>query len=172
MDSTEKIEIEDYVDVEKRAMALDCNVPTGLAILPRNFGTAAAKNALLHEDTAPTVRALLAERGITETRLERDAEHFQYIHENSYEWVGPTVLIGSAVFSQNPHVISITLSLIANYLTDFFKGRVGDRIAKLSVVVPEPNSRRFTKITYEGSIEGIPGLEKIIREVRRGRRRK
>ena len=167
-----EIRTTDYVDVAKRSEELGCNIPTGLAVLPRNFSTAASKTDLVHEDTTPTLRALWMEKGITETRLEREGEHFPYIEENSFEWVGPVILIGSAVYSQSPHVISITLNVLSNYLTDFFKGRVGKNTAKLSVVVPDPRSHRFTKIDYDGPVEGIKEIEAVIKAVRSGRRLK
>jgi hypothetical protein len=164
-----EIHTTDYVDVEQRATELGCRVPTEFAILPRYFATASDKDALVQEDTAPTVRILLRAAGIPETPIESEGERFPLIEENSFEWVGPTIFIGAAIFSANSHMISVALSVIANYLTDYFKGRPGEKKAKLRIVVPQPRTKKYTEITYEGDIEGLPGLQKIIKEVRNGR---
>jgi hypothetical protein len=172
MVAKEQVTIIEYVDVAKRAEELGCTVPTGFALLPRNFTTAATKAELVHEDTVPTVRALWAEKGLTDTRLEKDADRIPYIEEDSSEWVGPIIFIGAAVFSESPHAISVALSIVANYLTDYFKGRTGKKTAKLSIVVSRPQSDNYQKIQYEGPPEGIAGIEKIIKEIRtKGRRR-
>src|SRR5437016_12799769 len=114
------VTIEEYPDVAARAAALGCKIPTGFALLPRNFEDAETKADLLHEDTAPTVRLLFKEAEIPETRVEQDGEKFPLLQENGFEWVGPTVFIGGAVFSGNAHLIAVALSVLANYLTEYF----------------------------------------------------
>jgi hypothetical protein len=129
-----------------------------------------SKDQLRHEDTAPTIRALWNENGIEETRIEREAEGIPYIEENSFEWVGPVIFIGAAVFSSHPHVISLSLSILANYLTDYFKGRPDPRRVKLSIVVPDSRSARHTKIDYDGNIEGLKTIERIVKDIRNGKK--
>jgi len=162
----------EFIDIEARCQALGCNVPTGFAILPRNFESAASKSDLIHEDTTPTVRALFAEKGIVETRIEQDGEKLPYFEENSYEWIGPIIFVGATVFSQNPNLITVGLGVVSNYLTDYFKGRIGEKNAKISLVIPQPNSKKYTRINYDGPVDGIKDLEKLIKEVRRGKVKK
>src|SRR2546425_3312229 len=52
------IELFEYPSVTERAKELGCQVPTGIAILPRNFDTASTKSELLFESETPTVRIL------------------------------------------------------------------------------------------------------------------
>lgn len=164
------IGLKPYLNVVDRATELGCNPPNGLTVLPRNFHSATSREDLLHEDTAPTLRALWVEAGIAETRLEPEGTRFPYIEENSFEWVGPTILFGSAVFIQNPHVISVTLSVLANYLTDYFKGRPNPKV-KFSVVVPLPKSKKYAKLDYEGDPEGIKEISKLIKDIRNEKRK-
>jgi hypothetical protein len=42
------IQVFPFVNVAERAESLGCNVPTGLALLPRNFADAECKDDLLH----------------------------------------------------------------------------------------------------------------------------
>ncbi len=155
----------DFVDVGEKAKALDCNIPTGIALLPRNFESAESKDDLLHESSAPTVRVLFRNNGIIETPLEREGETFPQISEKAFEeWIGPTIFVTSALLSQNPHIISVALGVISNYLTDWFKGVPGGRDAKLDIVVEE-GKKSYRRIHYEGHVSGLKELVQIVREV-------
>ena len=52
------LQVSHYIDVKKRAQELGCNIPTSIALLPRNFEISASKEELIHESTTPTVRVL------------------------------------------------------------------------------------------------------------------
>jgi hypothetical protein len=87
------IQITDYIDVEKRALDLGLNVPSGIAILPRNFDTAESADELIHESTAPTIRVLWRQAGVAETRLEKEGMKIPQGSRKSWEWVGPIIFI-------------------------------------------------------------------------------
>ncbi|MCK4598697.1 hypothetical protein KAU37_02540 [Candidatus Bipolaricaulota bacterium] len=155
----------DFVDVEEKAKALGCNIPTGIALLPRNFESAESKDDLLHESTVPTVRILFRNNGITETPLEHEDERFPQVSEKAFEgWVGPTLFVSFALLSQNPHIISVALGMISNYLTDWFKGIPGGGNAKLDIVV-ETRKKTYKRIYYEGPVSGLEKAAQVIREV-------
>ena len=159
------IKISDYVDVKKRAKELGYNKPISFALLPRNFETAKSKSELVHESTTPTIRTLWRQNNIVETRLEEEGEKLPYAQEKAFVWVGPTIFISIALFSQNPLIISVALNVISNYLTDWFKGIPKDsRKAKLSIV-RETKNGDYEKVEYEGPPEGIKELPKIIQEM-------
>lgn len=160
------IQQEDFVDVAEKALALGCQVPTGLALLPRNFESAISREELLHESEAPTVRILWRRAGLVETPIEPEGERFPQISEESFEeWVGPTIFVSGALMSQNPAVFSLALGVIANYLTDWFKGiPMGRGEARLDVVV-EAGKTRYRRLHYEGPVEGLQELAAIAREV-------
>ena len=160
------IEQEGFVDVAQRARDLGCRVPTGLAILPRNFESAAGKDELLHESEAPTVRILWRRAGLVEMPIEAEGERFPQISEESFEeWVGPTVFVSAALLSENPAILSVALGIISNYLTEWFRGiPTGRRKARLDVVV-EVGKRQYRRLHYEGPVEGLEDLAAIAREV-------
>lgn len=160
------IQQEAFVDVVERAQDLGCRVPTGLAILPRNFESAASKDELLHESEAPTVRILWRRDGVEETPIEAEGERFPQISEKSFEeWVGPTIFVSGTLMSQNPAIVSIALGVISNYLTDWFRGMpTGRRKAKLDIVL-QVGKGQYKKLHYEGPVEGLEDLAAVAREV-------
>jgi len=85
-----------------------------------------------------------------------------YIQNNSFEWVAPTVFITAALMSQHPHAVSVALSVIANYATDFFKGSTNNNTVKLDIVVERKKTTLSKKITYEGPSDGIENLASVI----------
>jgi hypothetical protein len=158
------VQIIAYVNVEERAKELDCNVPTELALLPRNFDTAESKAGLLHESSVATIRTLWHQAGIAETKIEKLGDKFPYIQENAFEWVGPIIFASASLLSQNPHLISVALGVIANYLTDWFKGIPGDKKVRLDIVVERTKGKICQRIHYEGGPEGLNELAKVLRE--------
>jgi len=157
----------DYVDVEKKAQILGCNIPTDLALLPRNFEDAEFKDDLVHEDSVPTVRILFRQNGITETSIERDGEKYPQISEKAFEgWIGPTIFVSFALLNQNPHILSVALGVISNYLTDIFRGiPQHQNKASLNIVVQTTKKKTYKRIHYEGPISGMEQIPNIIREV-------
>lgn len=157
--------ISSYCDVAARAKALALNAPDQLAILPRNFETAATTEGLLHESTAQTVRILFRENNIHETPLEREKQRIPCIQENNFALVLPTLFVGSLILSENAHLLSVALSVIAGYATDFFKGIPGRRNVKLSVVVEDKTKKASKIIHYEGDIDGLKDISDIAGKV-------
>ena len=155
-------EITSFINVADKATTLGCNVPTGIALLPRNFDTATNKDELMHESSAPTVRQLWRQAGIIETKLEDDGKRFPQISEHGFvEWVGPTILVTSAWLSHNPEVLAVALGVISNYLTDIFKGNPDNPKARLHIIVQKENGE-YRKVSYKGPVDGMKELPSII----------
>lgn len=157
--------VQDFVNVEEKARMLGCNTPTSLALLPRNFEEAESRDSLLHESSAATVRVLFRKNDIIETPLELDGERFPQVSEKAFEeWIGPTIFVSFALLSQNPHVLSLALGVLSNYLTDFFRGLPSPGKAKLTVVV-ETRKKTYKRIDYEGPVSGLEKIAEIAKEV-------
>ena len=86
------------------------------------------------------------------------------VEQRSGEWFGPVLLFTSMSLSQNPELISITCSVIANYVTDFFKGQKTPTV-RLKVLHKETKTSKLTEISYEGDLEGLAKLEESILKV-------
>jgi hypothetical protein len=159
------IEVEDFPDVKKIAQKIGCNVPETIAILPRNFTSAKSKEELRNQSTTSTIRVLWKEAGVIETPIEKEGEKIPEYVMNWFEWVGPTILVTSTLITQNPQLVELSLGVIANYLTDFFKGvPKKQKKAKLEIVA-ETKSGNYKRVRYEGDIDGIKELHKIIRSL-------
>jgi len=151
-----EIQLTEYINVAKRAEALGFNKPTGLAILPSNFDTATSPGELIHEGTTPTIRSLLRQSGVVETRLEKEDTKLPQSAKKSAEWVSPIIFISQAML--NDAVLPLTINIISSYLYDLFKGRLG----KAQVVIrfaserTENTKKREKKKSLLMTFKGTP----------------
>lgn len=157
------IHVTDYVDVEKRASELGYNVPTGLAILPRNFDTANSPDELIHESTTPTIRSLLRQAGIQETRLEKEGDKFPLSARKSWEWVSPIIYISQWMLTNV--ALPVTISMISSYLYDITKGHRYDAEVTLEFAIEtiektkRGEKREYKRITIKGSPEELKAFD-------------
>jgi hypothetical protein len=77
------------------------------------------------------------------------------IAHHALEWIGPAILFSTAAISQNPEIVSITLGVISNYLTDWFRGvPKQERTARLKMV-EETKEGIYKIFDYDGSPENL-----------------
>lgn len=86
------------------------------------------------------------------------------VEQRSGDWFAPILFVSSVAITQNPELITIALSVIANYVTDFFKGKDSPNI-RLKVIHKETKTSKLTEIYYEGGLEGLEKLEVSINKV-------
>jgi len=159
------ITVENYVNVKEKAQKLNLNIPSQIALLPRNFKTAGSKEELIHASTTPAVRKLWIQNDIQETPIEKSGERIPYSAEEAFEWIAPTIFLSSLLWSQNPHLVDIALNVISDYLTDWFRGILyNERKVKLSVVV-ETRSGDYKEVKYEGPPDGLNKLPEILKGI-------
>ncbi len=157
------VETSDYIDVKQRALELGCNVPTELAILPRNFDVAKSKDELVHQNPVPTIRVLWRRSGISETRIEKQGDRFPYVKEKGFGgWLGPIIFVGSSLLKQNPDAISPALGVISNYLAGWYRVIAAEQKVKLDIVVEQAEGGGYKRIEYEGDVEGLKELPPLI----------
>jgi hypothetical protein len=150
------IEITDYLDVGQRASDLGIKAPEGACILPRGFARAKNARELVHESSALDLKTLFREADLPITAYQPDGVKIPYLQENDITWVGPALFFSAAAISQNPHIVSVALSVIANYVTDLFKGLPQPARVKLSVVVETHNTKTTTTVTKKIDFDGPP----------------
>jgi hypothetical protein len=161
------VQIKDYVDVRKKARDLGCNRSLSLVLLPRNFEIANSKSELIHESNALTIRVLLRQNGINETKLEEKGERFPCIQEKAFgEWIAPAIFISADLLQKNPIIVSIITNIISEYLADLLKGiPINSRKVKLSIVLETKNGN-YKKVEYEGPPDKLKDLPKIIERLK------
>ncbi|WPO68204.1 hypothetical protein SDC64_04545 [Acinetobacter haemolyticus] len=86
------------------------------------------------------------------------------LEQRSIDWFGPTLLITTTALTQNPELVSITLNVISNYITDFFKGSQEPDI-KVSLLIQQSKTK-FKKLDYEGNKDGLKEIEKLIKQLK------
>jgi hypothetical protein len=128
-----------------------------IVILPNNY-----QSAEKHEYHSTTISFYKYTKGKLD--IEYLTEPELLIEQRSGDWFGPLLLISSSALSQNPELISITCSVIANYVTEFFKGKESPKI-RLKVVHKETKTSKLTEISYDGGLEGLKNLEESIYKI-------
>lgn len=160
-----EISISDYPNVKERINLLGLQMPSSIALLPRNFDTADSKDDLLHEGEAPTVRVLFRKAQIVETPIELPGEVIPKIAEHDFhDWIAPILLYSYSALTQNSALLNISLGVISNYLTDLFKGLSSNRGVRLDIVVEKKNGS-YKKVHYEGPLEGLATVEDVVYRV-------
>ncbi|HEY4032653.1 MAG TPA: hypothetical protein VGL94_01655 [Ktedonobacteraceae bacterium] len=156
------IQVSGYVDVEKRALELGYEAPTGLTILPRNFDTAKSSDELIHEGTTSVVRSLLQQAGVQEAKLEKEGEKFPHSIRESWEWIGPLIFVSQWILTNA--TIPVTINMISSYLYDIAKGHRHDAEVTLEFVEETvEKTKRGEKREYKRiAIKGSPGDLKAI----------
>lgn len=145
--------------------ALDAIYPDGLALLPINFESASSIAEFRQVSAAATVKTLFRNATIPYSELFEKSKKPPYVQNNAFEWIAPTIFVSAGLISANANYVSVALNVISNYATDFFKGMAGGKSVKLEVVVETTKTKTCMRISYEGDIEGLKDLPKIIREV-------
>jgi hypothetical protein len=158
--------VTEIYNVNKKLAELECNIPTRLAFLPFNLENVENKEELVHENSVKALRTLFRNNNIEETPIEKVGDKFYYRQQNAFEWLVPTIFVSYSVLSENPNLLSLGLSVIANYATDIFKGIVGDKSVKLNIIVEDEKKQKHTKIEYQGSPEGMKEITNILKSIK------
>ncbi len=158
-------EITDYVNVTTRMTELGCEYPrSGIVLLPVNFAQVSSATELLQASDTATVKKVLKEANVPVDEILERSRRPGYIKNKSAEWSAPMLFICTALYSQNPLIVSLALSVIANYASDLLRG-VGSRgeDVKLDIVVETKRTGTFKRISYEGPAGGIKDLAEVVR---------
>ena len=162
-----KTNISDYIHVFEKLDELGCSYSEGIAILPVNFETATPTTTIEHLMGTSAIEKLFRMNDVPCSEIRWEHETPSYIEHRSFEWVLPTLFFSESLLSENPAIVSVSLGVIANFLTDTLKDKETGRKqpCKLDIVTEKSRSKTYKKISYEGPIDGISKLDKIVKEV-------
>ena len=174
-----RIEVSDYIDVSHKLEELGCSQPEGIGILPERFDTCtSADEPSLPRRTYAVVRRF-EDNNIPVSIIEKEGQPVSYkTYIASSEWftgVGPTFLISAALLAENPHIVSLALNVLANYLTETFKrareenpdlgkGDIEGN-ASLEIVVEKDGSRTYKKIKCPAAPEILKELHRTVNKI-------
>ena len=131
--------------------------------VPENLNDSEQSSNFIYSETSSEIKKVFTKENLTIHYLTQDKPLLR--SRKSADWFGPTLLLGFTALANNPHLIGISLNLVSNYLYDFFKGTLGGKTVKFEVVVECKKKKEYKKVNYEGSVEGIVELEKVIKSL-------
>lgn len=152
------IEISDYIDVSSKLEELGCSQPQGIGILPERFDTCTSTDEFAQLSRTRAIEKQFEENHIPVSVIKKEGQNLPHIYTASAEWftgVGPTLFVSAALLAENPHIISLALNVLANLLTDFFKGTRDKGNAELEIVV-EKEEKDGSKICKKFRLKGHP----------------
>ena len=118
--------------------------------------------------TLPTMTKLAKQQGLAFGVYPTESPP-QFLEQRSIDWFAPAIFISSLFYTQNPHAVSVALSMLANYLTAIFPGR-NDVGARLDVYYRDDNRKVTTKIRYSGPVSGLSEIDATIHAVVNGKK--
>jgi hypothetical protein len=119
-----KTQVTDFVDIQVKAGALDCNMPSGVTVLPQNFHSAKSRDELYYESLDLQLRDAFRENGILGTSLEESEEDaVQVVLRESAipEWIPPIIFVTGQLLQKNPAIVDLLLNIVSNFLYDKIK---------------------------------------------------
>lgn len=154
-------------------LALENNIETlksksesvGVFFFPENFNAANDTSKFIYSETTSDLKKIFKNNHQLISYINNEKPLLR-VRKNA-DWFGPAIFISFSTLVQNPELINISLNLISNYLYDFFKGSVSEKKVKLDIIVESKKKAEYTKIEYEGNIEGLKDLEKIIKQLKK-----
>lgn len=131
-----------------------------ILLLPLNWQS--AENGPLYSASTESVAKLFSQEGVVAETLSPLTAETNLKDERAMDWVAPTLLVSSLLVSQNSMAVSLALSVMANYVTDLFKGIRSDPNVKLTVIQTEQRGKTAREIHYEGPASGLSALTKVL----------
>jgi len=160
-------EIREYNDFKNLIQKYNFNLPSGISFIPANIETANSKGELVYFSSAKSLRKLWKSNSIEIDKIEKEEDLLLYLHQHSAEWIAPTIFLGAALLSESPNTISIALSVVANYVTDLFKGKPPKSTFKMELIIEEEKDKKYKKLIFEGEPKDMDGIVKVIREIKK-----
>jgi hypothetical protein len=107
------------------------------------------------------IAKLLQENGISARQADVSGQVL-FRDERSFTWLGPVLFVSAAAYAENPNIVSVALGVIANYLTDIFRGQTSTTRAKLEILTEMSPGKTYRKVSYDGPVEGLRDLPKVV----------
>ena len=157
--------VDEYVNVRERLEKLGCLELPGIVLLPANFDSADTIADIRQYAEAATVKTLFRSAGIPYSDVFSAERRAPYIHNNSLEWVAPTLFISAGLVIENQNLVSMALNVISEYVMKLFRGVSGEKRVSLDVIIEKTNGKTCKRISYNGPVEGLESMGDIVRTV-------
>jgi hypothetical protein len=143
----------DVDDITTRFTELGLKPSSGICILPSNFLDATSQDELFCRADANDLKILFRQAKVTLDKIEPDGVKIPFRDDRDSSLYLPALLLGSAFLANNPHLLNIALAVVANYVTDYFRGKAGKNRVTCSVIVEKTDNKTTKQINYDGPPE-------------------
>ena len=156
-----KLTIDDLAAIDDVTLSRGAN---SILLLPLNWRSNGEEE--IYAESTDSIAKLFSQENIPSESLSPLTAQTILKQERYADWVAPTLFVSSLLLSQNQVAASITLNVIANYVTDQFKGIKDDPAVKLQIVHTTLKGKTTRKISYEGPASGLAEVAKVVAEFR------
>ncbi|MCL2097898.1 MAG: hypothetical protein FWH23_03970 [Bacteroidales bacterium] len=143
---------------------LELTLPTELAFFPENIESAKQKEEFVFTDSMLDLSKIFKIDNIDVSVLGVDTE--LYRSRKSADIYLPAIFFSLSLITENPSIISVSLSVLSNYIYDLCKGSLRKKTAKVDLYIETREKGKIKKISYNGNVEGIKDLDRIIKAMR------
>src|SRR5215204_1971631 len=123
----------EQTDIKNKLHELSLDLPTELAFLPENLESVSSKDQFIFTDSMVDLRKLFKQRGIDAIPFGGDTE--LYRSRKNADIYLPAIFFSLSQISENPTVVSISLNVLSNYITDLLKGSFGRKMAQVEFYI-------------------------------------
>ncbi len=137
-----------------------------ILLLPLGWGPGGGETA--YSESTQSVSKLFSQHGIPSETLSPITAETDLKQDRYADWVAPTLLVSNLLISQNPMAVSLALNLLANYVTELFKGVRSDPRVKLRIVQAGQGGQGSRQLNYDGPVSGLPDVARVVAEFKPG----
>jgi len=154
----------EQIDLKHKLDELSLDLPKQLAFFPENLESAKSKGEFLFTDNMVDLKKLFKQSGINGEVFGEDTE--LYLSRKSADIYLPAMFFSLSVITDNPTVVSISLNVLSNYITDWLKGSFGRKTAQVDFYIETKEKGKVKKLSYKGDADGLKEVEKIIKAMK------
>ncbi|HTL06642.1 MAG TPA: hypothetical protein VL307_00250, partial [Chitinophagaceae bacterium] len=122
-------------------------LPSGLTFFPENLEVVTNKKDFIFTDSLLDVNKIFSKNNISIATLGGDSD--LYRSRKNADIYLPAIFFSLSLISENSSIISISLNVLSNYISDFLKGSFGKNRSHLDFYV-EKEKGKVKKISYNG----------------------
>lgn len=155
--------IEEY-KIESNLEKLDLKLPDQLSFFPENLETAEKKDDFIFTESIIELNKYFKANDLKLDVFGGDTE--LYRSRKNADIYLPAIFFSFSVISENPNLISVSLNILSSYIYDALKGTIGKKTAHVEFHIESKEKGKVKKIHYKGDVEGLKGLEKVIKAMK------
>jgi hypothetical protein len=151
------------IDLNVALDRLHIDLPSNLCFFPENIDSAQNEDEFIFTDSVSELIKVFKQHQIEFSTLGGKINLLR--SRKNADFFAPVIFLSLSLISENPNLISLSLSVLSNYISDFFKGSIGQKKVNLEFYLETTKDKTIKKLSYNGNVEGIVELEKVIKSL-------